>query len=62
MHDDYKKIRAAIDALNKATTKLAEMMMDSAVGEALRGKEMKDIESDGPKSPHPIAPAEVRER
>jgi len=30
--DDYKRIRGAIDALNKATTKLAEMMMDSAVG------------------------------
>src|SRR4051794_16505546 len=61
VHDDYKKIRAAIDALNKATTKLAEMMMDSAVGEALHGKEMNQIESDGPKSPHPIAPAEVHE-
>jgi Fe-S protein assembly chaperone HscA len=62
VHDDYKKIRGAIDALNKATTKLAEMMMDSAVGEALRGKEMNQIESEGPKSPHPIAPAEVHER
>jgi Fe-S protein assembly chaperone HscA len=61
-HDDYKNIRGAIDALNKATTKLAEMMMDSAVGEALRGKEMNQIESEGPKSPHPIAPAEVHER
>src|SRR5438309_10267346 len=60
--DDYKKIRAAIDALNKATTKLAEMMMDSAVGEALRGKEMNELEREGPKSPPPIAPAEVHER
>jgi molecular chaperone DnaK (HSP70) len=60
--DDYKKIRAAIDALNKATTRLAEMMMDSAVGEALRGKDMNEIESEGPKSSHPIAPAEVHER
>ncbi|MFL6299983.1 MAG: Fe-S protein assembly chaperone HscA [Terriglobales bacterium] len=60
--DDYKKIRAAIDALNKATTKLAEMMMGSAVGEALHGKEMNELESEGPKSPHPIAPAEVHER
>ena len=57
--EDYKKIRAAIEALNKATTKLAEMMMDSAVSTALRGKEMNDIESEGPKSPHPIAPAEI---
>jgi hypothetical protein len=36
--------------------------MDSAVGEALRGKEMNELESEGPKSPHPIAPAEVHER
>ena len=62
VHDDYKKIRTAIDALNKATTKLAEMMMDSAVSEALEGKEMNQLESEGPKSPHPIAPAEVHER
>jgi molecular chaperone DnaK len=62
VHDDYKRIRAAIDALNRATTKLAEMMMDSAVSEALRGKAMNEIESEGPKSPHPIAAAEVRER
>jgi molecular chaperone DnaK (HSP70) len=61
-HDDYKKIRGAIDALNKATTKLAEMMMDSAVSEALQGKDMNQLESEGPESPHPIAPAEVRER
>src|SRR5882757_81410 len=58
--DDYKKIRGAIDALNKATTKLAEMMMDSAVSQALHGKEMNDIESEGPKSPHPIASAEFK--
>jgi molecular chaperone DnaK len=58
--DDYKKIRGAIDALNKATTKLAEMMMDSAVSSALHGKEMNDIESEGPKSPHPIASAEFK--
>src|SRR5882757_8128638 len=58
--DDYKKVRGAIDALNKATTKLAEMMMDSAVSQALRGKEMNEIESEGPKSPHPIASAEFK--
>src|SRR6266436_3755465 len=58
--DDYKKVRGAIDSLNKATTKLAEMMMDSAVSQALHGKEMNEIESEGPKSPHPIASAEFK--
>ena len=58
--DDYKKVRAAVEALNKATTKLAEMMMETAVSTALRGKEMNDIESEGPKSPHPIASAEFK--
>jgi len=58
--DDYKKIRGAIDALNKATTKLAEMMMGSAVSQALHGKEMNNIDSEGPKSPHPIASAEFK--
>jgi molecular chaperone DnaK len=60
--DDYKKIRAAIDALNKATTKLAEMMMDSAVSSALKGREMSEMSSEGPASSHPIAPAEINER
>src|SRR4051812_13528225 len=60
--DDYKKIRGAIDALNKATTKLAEMMMDSAVTSALKGQDMNEMSSEGPASSHPIAPAEINER
>jgi molecular chaperone DnaK len=38
--DDYHAIRASIDALNEATTHLAELMMDTAVTTALKGKTM----------------------
>jgi molecular chaperone DnaK len=56
---DYKAIRNAIDALNKATTRLAELMMDSAVTSALKGKDMaKTGMEEGPSAPHPFAPAE----
>ena len=57
--DDYKKIRTAIDALNKATMRLAELMMDSAVTSALKGKDMATTDmGEGPAAPHPFAPAE----
>ncbi len=56
---DYKAIRTAIDALNKATTRLAELMMDSAVTSALKGKDMAKTDmGNGPSAPHPFAPAE----
>src|SRR5436305_878476 len=42
--DDHKKIRNAIDALNKATMRLADLMMDSAVSSALKGKNMDTAE------------------
>ena len=57
--DDYKKIRTAIEALNKATMRLAELMMDSAVSSALKGKDMAKTDlGEGPAAPHPFAPAE----
>ena len=57
--NDYKAIRTAIDALNKATMRLAELMMDSAVTSALKGKDMaKTNLGEGPSAPHPFAPAE----
>jgi molecular chaperone DnaK len=57
--NDYKAIRTAIDALNKATTRLAELMMDSAVSSALKGKDMAHTDmGEGPAAPHPFAPAE----
>lgn len=59
--EDFRKIRSAIDDLNRATTNLAELMMDSAVASAVKGKTMARAGSDlgeGPSAPHPIAPAE----
>jgi len=40
--NDYHAIREAIDVLNKATMRLAELMMDTAVSTALKGKAMDD--------------------
>jgi molecular chaperone DnaK len=60
-HDDYQAIRTAIDALNQATMHLAEMMMDTAVTTALKGKTMETADvGEGPASPHPIAKAEIK--
>jgi molecular chaperone DnaK len=62
--DDYQAIRTAIDALNQGTMRLAELMMDSAVSTALKGKTMDqaDIDQGGmggqPDAPHPMAKAE----
>jgi molecular chaperone DnaK len=58
--DEYHVIRGAIDALNQGTMRLAELMMDSAVSEALKGKKMDEADlGEGPAAPHPIAPAEI---
>jgi molecular chaperone DnaK (HSP70) len=57
--DDYDAIRKAIDALNQGTMRLAELMMDSAVNTALKGKTMDDADmGEGPTAPHPMAKAE----
>ncbi|MGA8763231.1 MAG: Fe-S protein assembly chaperone HscA [Candidatus Sulfotelmatobacter sp.] len=57
--DDYHAIRKAIDALNQGTTRLAELMMDSAVSTALKGKTMHEADmGQGPTAPHPVAKAE----
>jgi Fe-S protein assembly chaperone HscA len=59
--DDYKAVRDAVEALNQATTRLAELMMDSAVGSVLKGKTMETADvGEGPTAPHPFAPAEIR--
>jgi molecular chaperone DnaK len=58
--DDYKQIRRAIDKLNEGTMHLAEMMMESAVSSAIKGKTMTDAGDElgeGPSAPHPVAPA-----
>ncbi len=57
--DDYAAIRKAIDALNQGTMRLAELMMDTAVSSALKGKSMDETDlGDGPTAPHPMAKAE----
>jgi len=57
--DDYQAIRKAIDALNQGTMRLAELMMDSAVATALKGKTMEQADlGEGPEAPHPVAKAE----
>jgi molecular chaperone DnaK len=57
--DDYAAIRKAIDALNHGTTRLAELMMDTAVSSALKGKNMDETDlGEGPTAPHPVAKAE----
>jgi molecular chaperone DnaK len=57
--DDYHAIRKAIEALNQGTTRLAELMMDSAVSTALKGKTMEQADmGQGPSAPHPVAKAE----
>jgi len=63
--DDYLAIRKAIDALNEGTMHLAELMMDSAVSTALKGKAMDDAdadlpEGDGTQAGHPVAKAEFK--
>ena len=63
---DYKIIRKAIETLDKATRHFAELMMDAAVGGAMKGQTMAaagDQMGKGlgqaPSAPHAFAPAEV---
>jgi molecular chaperone DnaK (HSP70) len=59
--EDHHAMRSAIDALNQGTMRLAELMMDSAVSSALKGKTMDDADvGEGPDAPHRIAPAEIK--
>jgi molecular chaperone DnaK/molecular chaperone HscA len=63
---NYKVIRAAIERLDKATRRFAEIMMDTAVSGALGGKTMaaagESLEKNmgaAPSAPHGFAKAEV---
>jgi len=61
---DYRAVRAAIEQLDRATRRLAELMMDAAVTGALGGKTMQAAGEglgDGPTAPHPFAPAQIEE-
>lgn len=59
---DHKVIRQAIERLDQATRRFAELMMDSAVTGALGGKTMEaagESIGEGPTAPHPFAKAQV---
>jgi molecular chaperone DnaK/molecular chaperone HscA len=58
----YRTIRAGIERLDKATRRFAELMMDSAVSGAMKGKTMTSAGEDmgeGPTAPHPFAKADI---
>jgi len=61
--DRTSAIRDATLALDRATQRLAELMMDAAVTGAIRGKTMssaaQELEEDLT-APHPMAPAEFK--
>jgi molecular chaperone DnaK (HSP70) len=57
--DDYQAIRKAIDVLNQGTMRLAELMMDTAVSTALKGKNLDETDlGEAPTAPHPMGKAE----
>jgi len=61
---DYKAIRDAIDALDRATRRFAELMMDSAVSSAIKGRTMSTASDDmgvAPTAPHQFAPAQFED-
>jgi len=59
--DNYHAMRNAIDALNQGTMHLAELMMDTAVSTALKGKTMDDTGiEEGQQAGHPVAKAEFK--
>ncbi|MBA3913832.1 MAG: Hsp70 family protein, partial [Acidobacteriales bacterium] len=59
--DDYKAIREGIDILNQGTMRLAELMMDTAVTTALKGKTMEEADrGEAPAAGHPVAKADFQ--
>jgi Fe-S protein assembly chaperone HscA len=63
--EDRAAIRDATLALDRATHRLAELMMDDAVASAIRGKTMQSAADDLNEDvtpPHPMAPAEFKTR
>jgi Fe-S protein assembly chaperone HscA len=63
--DDLQALRAGTEALDKATHRFAELMMDAAVTSAIKGQTMDSADDkvgQGPAAPHPIAQAEFIER
>jgi molecular chaperone DnaK (HSP70) len=61
--DDRKAIQDASSALDKSTTRFAELMMDSTLAVALQGQTMESAGADigdGPTAPHPFGQAEFK--
>ena len=61
--EDLAALRAGTEALDNATRRIAELMMDSAVTSALGGQTMSEASvslGEGPTAPHPFAPAEIK--
>jgi molecular chaperone DnaK len=60
--DEYRAIRNAIEALDQATRRFAELQMDVALSAAMKGQTMNaagDQLGNAPSAPHPIALAEI---
>jgi molecular chaperone DnaK (HSP70) len=58
--DDYRAIHEAVERLNQATMRLAELMMDTAVSAALKGRSKEDFADESTTTAgHTIAPAEI---
>jgi Fe-S protein assembly chaperone HscA len=63
--DDLQTLRAGTEALDKATRRFAELMMDAAVSSAIQGETMDSAGEklgEGPTAPHPFAPAEISKK
>ncbi len=63
---DHRTIRKAIDALDKATRRFAEIMMDTAIAGSMKGQTMQSAGEQmganlgsAPSAPHAFAPAEI---
>jgi Fe-S protein assembly chaperone HscA len=60
---DLDSVRRGTEALDRATRRFAELMMDATVSSALHGRTMDAADAkigEGPAAPHPIAPADFR--
>jgi Fe-S protein assembly chaperone HscA len=60
---DLDSLRRGTEALDHATRRFAELMMDATVSSALHGQTMETADAkigEGPAAPHPIAPADFR--
>ena len=62
--NEHRLIRDGIERLDRATRRLAEVMMDDTLAGAITGKTMESAGEDigkGPAAPHPFAKADIDE-